>query len=577
MDGEFCRWDGLTGRRSGGAVEAALKRANRLRALEADIAKLAAAARAAQAAHAAAADAVRRAAANEAAARDEQKRAFEAARVSREKIATANKAGEETRRLLAVTESEVAAVRCERTDATSAFAAASEALAAIPQDDEARAASASAKRRLTEAREAESRAKIALERTIQEANHRRQRFEAIMREAAQWTQRREQAAAQKKEIGTRIDEVETARKEALERPAASGDALGIAQEAVDVAKKGTDGASAELAKAEAQRDSSEAALRSTESALAVLREARARLLAAIETAQVVDRSVDESISEKLGPKVRGEAPSDGDGGAPSAPRDEALERALDGRRRGVSIAELSVIAKVDPALPLDLAAAESKHARLERERESLGAVNFLAEAELAEQEKRYGDIERARAELRQTVTKLRQAIEEIDREARAKLEDAFRKIDSSFSDLFVRLFSGGAAHLKLVGSEDILDAGLEIYASPPGKRLQVLSLLSGGEQALTAMALIFAAFLSNPAPICVLDEVDAPLDDANADRLCRLVETMAADDATRFLVVTHNPLTMARMNRLYGVTMQEQGVSMVTKVDLDKAIAIIDS
>jgi len=181
-------------------------------------------------------------------------------------------------------------------------------------------------------------------------------------------------------------------------------------------------------------------------------------------------------------------------------------------------------------------------------------------------------MERARAELRDTIGKLREQITEIENEARVRLQAAFQLIDRHFGELFVRLFGGGEAQLKLVGSEDILTAGLEILASPPGKRLQVLSLLSGGEQALTAMALVFAAFLSNPAPICVLDEVDAPLDDANTDRLCRLIEQMAQNDATRFLVVTHRPLTMARMNRLYGVTMAERGVSSVTRVDLDRAV-----
>jgi len=144
-------------------------------------------------------------------------------------------------------------------------------------------------------------------------------------------------------------------------------------------------------------------------------------------------------------------------------------------------------------------------------------------------------------------------------------------VDRHFQALFTRMFGGGRAHLALVGSEDALQAGLEIYAQPPGKKLSALSLLSGGEQALTAMSLIFAVFRCNPAPICVLDEVDAPLDDANVDRFCTLLEDMVRETQTRFLVVTHHPLTMARMDRLYGVTMQERGVSRLLSVDLERA------
>jgi len=149
--------------------------------------------------------------------------------------------------------------------------------------------------------------------------------------------------------------------------------------------------------------------------------------------------------------------------------------------------------------------------------------------------------------------------------------EAFEKVNANFSRLFTHLFGGGEAHLKLTESDDPLEAGLEIMARPPGKRLQVMSLLSGGEQALTAMSLIFAVFLTNPSPICVLDEVDAPLDDANVERFCDLMEEMTRTTDTRFLIITHHALTMARMNRLFGVTMQERGVSTLVSVDLDVA------
>ena len=174
------------------------------------------------------------------------------------------------------------------------------------------------------------------------------------------------------------------------------------------------------------------------------------------------------------------------------------------------------------------------------------------------------------------IGKLRRGINELNREGRQRLLTSFEEVDKHFQGLFVRLFGGGRAHLELVESDDPLEAGLEIMASPPGKRLQVLSLLSGGEQALTALSLLFAVFMTNPAPICVLDEVDAPLDDANVDRFCTMVDEMAHSLSTRFLVITHHRMTMARMDRLFGVTMGEQGVSQLVSVDLGQAIELRD-
>ncbi len=168
----------------------------------------------------------------------------------------------------------------------------------------------------------------------------------------------------------------------------------------------------------------------------------------------------------------------------------------------------------------------------------------------------------------EAIRKLRQAIQSLNREGRERLLAAFDVVNGHFQRLFSHLFGGGTAELQLIESEDPLEAGLEILARPPGKKPQTMTLLSGGEQALTAMALIFAVFLTNPAPICVLDEVDAPLDDHNVERFCNLMDEMAATTETRFVVITHNPITMARMNRLFGVTMAEQGVSQLVSVDL---------
>jgi chromosome segregation protein len=234
------------------------------------------------------------------------------------------------------------------------------------------------------------------------------------------------------------------------------------------------------------------------------------------------------------------------------------------------VAELAEI-KPGEALP-ELAEVEEKLERLRRERERLGAVNLRAEEELREVETQHTSLTTERDDLVQAIGKLRQGIQSLNREARERLLASFEQVNKHFQHLFTKLFGGGAAELQLVESDDPLEAGLEIMAKPPGKKPSTLSLLSGGEQALTALALIFAVFLTNPAPICVLDEVDAPLDDHNVERFCDLLDEMTKSTDTRFVIITHNPITMARMNRLYGVTMAERGVSQLVSVDLDVAV-----
>ncbi len=209
--------------------------------------------------------------------------------------------------------------------------------------------------------------------------------------------------------------------------------------------------------------------------------------------------------------------------------------------------------------------------RLTASRERIGPVNLVAAEELKKIEEEHGANATEQAELAEAVNRLRGSIGNLNREGRERLRAAFEEVDGHFRILFTRLFEGGQAHLALIDSEDPLEAGLEIYAQPPGKRLQSLSLLSGGEQALTATALIFALFLTNPAPICVLDEVDAPLDDANIERFCDLLDSMVKETSTRYLIVTHNAVTMSRMHRLFGVTMAEKGISRLVSVDLGEA------
>ncbi|MCC7045173.1 MAG: chromosome partitioning protein ParA, partial [Alphaproteobacteria bacterium] len=200
--------------------------------------------------------------------------------------------------------------------------------------------------------------------------------------------------------------------------------------------------------------------------------------------------------------------------------------------------------------------------------------NLRAEDEAAEMEQQIAGMRTEREDLIAAIARLRQGIGELNKEGRERLLASFEQVNAHFSELFTRLFGGGRAHLALIENDDPLQAGLEIMASPPGKKIGVLTQLSGGERALTAIALLFAVFLTNPAPICVLDEVDAPLDDANVERFCQLVAEIAHNTQTRFLVITHHRITMARMDRLFGVTMAERGVSQLVSVDLQEAVRI---
>jgi chromosome segregation protein len=235
-------------------------------------------------------------------------------------------------------------------------------------------------------------------------------------------------------------------------------------------------------------------------------------------------------------------------------------------------AEVAALAGIVPGKTLpEVADVEANLERLRRERERLGAVNLRAEEELSEVEAQHGSLTNERDDLVEAIKRLRLGIQNLNREARERLLASFEQVSQHFKHLFTELFGGGTAELHLIENDDPLEAGLEIIARPPGKKPATLSLLSGGEQALTALALIFAVFLTNPAPICVLDEVDAPLDDHNIERFCDLLDEMTRSTDTRFIIITHNPITMARMNRLYGVTMAERGVSQLVSVDLEGA------
>ncbi|MFN3726448.1 MAG: chromosome segregation SMC family protein [Allosphingosinicella sp.] len=364
-----------------------------------------------------------------------------------------------------------------------------------------------------------------------------QRRTAAAQEIEAWGQRSSKAAERDEELARRIhdaDEEAASLADAPERLGAQADAAETAS--AEAARAATEAAAGERA-AETALQATEGRLANANEALAIAREARAGALARAESQDHRRVEMGRISGEKF------ECPP------PLLPQRMGFE---------------------EP----DLGEAHQESARLEKltqDRERIGPVNLIAERELAELEEEVTTSAAEREELGTAIHRLRGSIGSLNREGRARLLTAFEAVDRHFRSLFTTLFEGGQAHLELVESDDPLEAGLEIMAQPPGKRLQSLTLLSGGEQALTAVALIFALFLTNPAPICVLDEVDAPLDDANIERFCSLLDRMTQETDTRYLIVTHNAVTMSRMHRLFGVTMVEKGVSRLVSVDLGGA------
>ena len=367
---------------------------------------------------------------------------------------------------------------------------------------------------------------------------RKRRQDALARERASWVQRASGARQQVEVLGERMAAAEEERAELLEAP-----------DDIDIRRRGL---LSEISKAEAARAAADDALAQAEAAQ---READAEAQAALT-----------HLSEARERRIRAEERL-----AAARTRKAEIEARID-EALEVSVEALAGLAGLKEGAPLpDADALERRVDRLKAERERLGGVNLRAEEELGEIETQRGTLISDRDDLIEAIKRLRGAISNINKEARERLLTAFETVNAQFQRLFTHLFGGGTAELRLVDAEDPLDAGLEIIARPPGKKPQTMTLLSGGEQALTAMALIFAVFLTNPAPICVLDEVDAPLDDANVERYCDLLDEMARSTDTRFVVITHNPITMARMNRLFGVTMAERGISQLVSVDLETA------
>jgi chromosome segregation protein len=538
--GRLWRWDGFTryaAGRSGAAQH--LEYRNRRAALAIEIAAASADARSAAAAAAAAAEGQRRASEAEGRARAEMREA-ETALAQATKVET-----EITRRALGV-EAQLAAIadRLDRIAAdlaeTKAQAEETErAIAALGQPSASAGATVEpARAAALQARRDEADARAETDRLARSLQSYGERLASIDIEERSWRQRAADSLAQRGTL--------TERRSALDREIAALDLRPAALAAETEALGGRISAAGQQARSFAER----------------LARADSRLRLAIEDCRLADHMLGEARERRARFEVQRDAAQ-----TILATLARDIRERLD--LTPAALAELAGLVESEALSGEN--AIEARLAKLMRERDGLGPVNLVAESETEEIGGQVASLERERADLTEAIGRLRRGAAALDEEGRQRLADAFARVNRHFTDLFTRLFGGGQAQLALTEDDDPLAAGLEIMASPTGKRLQSLSLLSGGEQALTALALLFAVFLTKPAPVCVLDEVDAPLDDANVDRLCSLVADIADTTGTRFLLVTHHRITMARADRLFGVTMAERGVSQLVSVDLARA------
>jgi chromosome segregation protein len=541
-EGDLWRWDGFTARAEAPKPAAVrLEQRTRLAEVEGEIEKLQPKADAAKALLAQAAEQLRGTEEAVRAARREPAMAEQKAAIARAALERFERDAARKEAHAASLDDLIRRFEAELAEHEAALAAVTEAAGSVTSSDELAASLAAARAAAGPAREAAADARAALELEVRERDGRARRLEQLSRERDDWA-RRSEAAAKRTEALAKARGQATAD---LEKARAAPGTLETRREALldelGVAEARRAKTSDALAAGDAERTDADRSLRACEAAAAEAREVRASLSAHAEAAEA--RLVE--VTAQIRETARMEP--------------EALARTL---------SDDAV------AIPKDAEGIEAHLYNLERQREAIGAVNLRAEEEAEEYAGRLATMRAEQSDLTGAIAALRRGIDELNGEGRERLTAAFEVINGHFKTLFEALFQGGQAELRLVESEDPLEAGLEIYACPPGKRLSTMSLMSGGEQALTAMALIFAVFLSQPSPICVLDEVDAPLDDANVDRFCNMLDEMRRRTETRFVVITHNPVTMARMDRLFGVTMAERGVSQLVSVDLTQAEAM---
>lgn len=545
LEGDIWRWDGFTQ-----AAEAPTPAARRLteRNRLADLRLDAEAARdvaellrqKGEAAQASLREAITR----ETAARASLQSSRRALDTARQVHAAAERARNENSAKLAALEAASAGTVTARDESAAAKASFEAALAALAPSDDLGARLEEARQRAGQYRATETEARLALQSLARDRESREKRLAAIAAERRSWLARREQASAHRDELGDRLETAIAEREDLADAPnrfiLARRSIINDIEAAETHLRQASDARQAgETALATADREA-----RAAIEAMSVAREDKARAETRVEVASVRLEAVVKAALSDLDCEPAGLA-------------------ALAGAKPG------------DERPPAEMIAAKLDSLRGDRER--LGAVNLRAEEELAAIEEQRSALDKERDDLTEAIRRLRQAINSLNKEGRERLLAAFTAVNTHFKDLFTTLFGGGNAELQLVESDDPLEAGLEIMARPPGKKPQVMTLLSGGEQALTALSLIFAVFLTNPSPICVLDEVDAPLDDANVERFCDLLDEMRTKTDTRFVTITHNPITMARMDRLFGVTQAERGISQLVSVNLTEAEQLLEA
>ncbi len=372
---------------------------------------------------------------------------------------------------------------------------------------------------------------------------RKERIKNIDQELENWKDLKLNSEKMILELSERIKKVELELEENQKNPELIGISKGQNIQNLENTKKQNEDLDKEIEKAESKYSSMNEKLKTVQEKFTVLRENKARLGATIEG--IDQRKMDLIYLVKNELKI------------------ENINNLL-------SLSDLNNVEKM-PSVEEQ----EEKLGNMKKDRESLGSVNLRADVETEKFKKTIKKMEDDRADLVSAIVKLKASINELNQKGRERLLEAFNKINRKFNEVFTKLFNGGTAKLELVDSDDPLEAGLEMLVSPPGKRLQSITLLSGGEQALTAISLVFAIFLTNPSPICILDEVDAPLDDANVSRFCSLLDQLISITKTKFVIITHHALTMSKMDRLYGVTMPEKGISKLVAVNLEKAEELV--
>lgn len=545
QEGNYWRWDGFV-QRAGAPSQAAirLEQKNRLARLTADLEALKASATSAEKKASDAFEAHEKAREAEQAQRALRQSAEKELAEQRRALVSAEQEASKRASRVGMLKESMARVASEAEETAKRKADIQAQIDSLPKNEKLEAELAEARSKVESLRSELSGARSTYEGLRREAQVRTDRLSAIATESGAWTLRVTSADKQLKSL----DEREEAANKQLAAAEASPEDLEKQKRALldqlEIAEKERKETSDALVSAEQTLKEKDDALKAIQAQLAEVRETQIRADAALENAVTRRKDIAAHIGERF----------------ECAPT-QILEKV-----------ELDTSDSLPEPMVL-----ESRLEKLKRERDRMGAVNLRADEELTEISEQLEHLVSERSDLETAIARLRHAIGNLNREGRERLLAAFDVVNNHFGELFTTLFGGGEAHLELTESDDPLEAGLEIFASPPGKKLQALSLLSGGEQALTALSLIFAVFITNPAPICVLDEVDAPLDDANVERFCNLLENMTDRTDTRFLIVTHNAVSMARMNRLFGVTMAERGISTLVSVDLERAEHLMEA